>query len=196
MPALRSTFCQGEIIFLGVQPPGAAQSVPVGRLVLGFDGAEGDTRSGRLRASDERVSDQHPLGTPIANTRQLVILSQEELAEIAFAMRIPGLQPEWLGASIVLRGLPDVTHLPPSARLQGPDGATLVIDMEDRATAEPAAAIEAAFPEAGARFRPAAHNRKGVTAWVERPGILEPGQMLTLHIPDQRPWQRMRDVRG
>lgn len=198
MPALKSTFSCGEIVFLGVLPENASSSVPVERLILDFDGVQGDSRSGRTRLSDERVSEQHPLGTEIANTRQLLVLSQEELAETAFAMRVQTLEPAWLGASIMLRGLPNLTHLPPSSRLQGPDGATIVIDMEDRAIGDPAVAavIEAAYPEAGARFKPAAHNRKGVTAWVERPGVFEIGQTLTLHIPDQRAWQRMNDFRG
>ena len=118
MPALRPTHFSGEIIFLGqVEPGHGLASKPVERLVLGFEGAEGETHSGLTRPSCSRVLDLHPKGTEIANTRQLTILSDEELAETAFALHIPRLAPEWVGASIVLRGLPDLTHLPPSSRL-------------------------------------------------------------------------------
>ena len=37
-------------------------------------------------------------------------------------------------------------------------------------------------------------GRRGVVAWVERPGVLELGQSLTLHIPDQRAWEFLRDA--
>jgi len=197
MPALKSTQFHGEIVFLGLVPPGGGlASEPVTQLVLGFDGAQGESHSGRTRASCSRVTEQHPPGTEIANTRQLTILSEEELAETAFAMRVPHLAPEWVGASIVLRGVPDLTHLPPSSRLQGPDGATLVVDMENRACVLPGKVIETVHPGAGPRYKPAAQGRRGVTAWVERPGVLELGQSLRLHIPDQRVWSRMSDVRG
>lgn len=197
MPALKATQYYGEILFLGVVAPGAGlASQPVERLVLGFEGAEGEAHSGRLRDSCSRVTEQHAIGTQIANTRQLSILSDEELAETAFALHIPRLAPEWVGANIVLRGLPDLTHLPPSSRLQGPDGATLVIDMENRACVLPGKVVEHHHPGVGARYKPAAQGRRGVTAWVERPGVLEPGQALRLHIPDQRAWEHMRDVRG
>lgn len=197
MPALKSTRYSGLITFLGLVVPGAGlASRPVERLVLGFDGPEGEAHAGRTRQSCSRVTEQHSKGTEIANTRQVTLLSQEELAETAFAMGISALAPEWVGANIVLQGLPDLTHLPPSARLQGPDGATLVIDMENRACVLPGKVIEHFHPGAGARYKPAAQGRRGVVAWVERPGVLEAGQSLRLHIPDQRPWERMDDVRG
>ena len=197
MPALKATQFRGEIVFLGLVEPGTGlASRPRERLVLGFEGAEGEAHSGRTRESCSRVTEQHEIGTEIANTRQITILSQEELAETAFVLHIPQLMPEWVGANIVLRGLPDLTHLPPSSRLQGPDGVTLVIDMENRACVLPGKVIEHHHPGAGARYKPAAHNRRGVVAWVERPGVLELGQELRLHIPDQRAWERMADVRG
>lgn len=197
MPSLRSTSFHGEIVFLGlVRDAARPLSEPVEQFTLGFDGISGDARSGRVRESCERVTDQHQPGTEIANVRQISILSDEELAETAFALRIPRVAPEWVGASIVLRGLPDLTHLPPSSRLTGPDGVTLVVDMADRPTASAGEVIETFQPGVGARYRPAALNRRGVTAWVERPGVLELGQSLQLHIPDQRGWEKMSDVRG
>ncbi len=195
MPALKATRFSGEIVFLGIVPAGQGlASQPIERMELGFEGAAGESHGGRTRASCSRVTSQHPVGTEIANTRQLSILSEEELAETAFALHIPRVAPEWVGASIVLRGLPDLSHLPPSSRLQGPDGATLVVDMENRACVLPGKVIEHHHPGTGARYKPAATGRRGVVAWVERPGVLELGQSLTLHIPDQRAWEFLRDA--
>jgi hypothetical protein len=40
----------------------------------------------------------------------------------------------------------------------------------------------------GAKFKPAAVGKRGVTASVEREGLLEIGDVMRLHIPDQRSW--------
>ncbi len=197
MAALKPTEFSGEIVFLGRVPTDAGlASVACERLVLGFDGAEGEAHGGRTRLSCSRVLAQHPRGTQIANTRQLTILSSEELAKTAIAMELPEIDPQWVGASIVLRGLPDLTHLPPSSRLQGPDGVSLIVDMENRACVLPGKVIEAQHEGFGARYKPAASGRRGVTAWVERPGTLELGQSLRLHIPDQRIWSHFDEARG
>ncbi|WP_420343365.1 MOSC domain-containing protein [Paenirhodobacter sp.] len=197
MPALTPTQFRGEVVFLGRVPVGGGlASEPVPSLDLAFGGAVGEAHSGLTRPSCSRVAQQHPKGTEIANVRQLSVLSEEELAETAFAMRISQLAPEWVGASVVLRGLPDLTHLPPSSRLQGPDGATLVVDMENQACVLPGRVIEGIHPGTGARYKPAAQGRRGVTVWVERPGQLRLGQILRLHVPGQRPWAHLADARG
>jgi len=47
----------------------------------------------------------------------------------------------------------------------------------------------------GRRFKQAAEGRRGVTAWVEREGVLRVGEMLRLHIPDQPAWSELSRVR-
>ena len=148
------------------------------------------------RSSCSRVISQHPRGTEIRNARQFSVLSDEELTAIAATMGVARLEPSWLGASLVISGIPDLSHLPPSSRLQGPDGVTLVIDMENRPCHLPAKVIETHAPGFGARFKRAALGRRGVTAWVEREGRLALGQMLRLHIPDQPVWSELSRVRA
>ena len=60
--------------------------------------------------------------------------------------------------------------------------------MENRPCNLPGREIEAEAPGHGKAFKAAAQNRRGVTAWVERPGSLALGDSLTLFIPDQRAW--------
>lgn len=194
MPALVPTEFYGEIVWLGVSPnpegEGSLRSVGRDALELGFDGPGGEIRhAGRTRLSCSRVLSQHERGTEIANVRQLSIVSQEELDEIAQECGLDTINPEWVGATVVLKGLPDFTHVPPSSRLQVPNGTTIVIDMENRPCILPGREIEKEHPEVGAKFKPAARDRRGVTAWVERPGVLELGQKVRLHIPEQRSWQ-------
>jgi len=49
--------------------------------------------------------------------------------------------------------------------------------------------IETARPGHGKAFKSASKGLRGVTAWVERPGTLRPGDTLRLHLPDQRAWR-------
>jgi len=62
--------------------------------------------------------------------------------------------------------------------------------MENRPCSLPARPIEAQHTGVGGAFKAAAQGRRGVTAWVEREGVFRLGDDITLHIPDQRGWQR------
>ncbi|EPX86836.1 MOSC domain-containing protein [Salipiger mucosus] len=198
MPALKPTDFIARIEWMGRVPLGDSglRSVPVETLELGFDGPQGERHAGLTRPSCSRVTAQHVRGTEIANARQLSILSAEELDEIAAKMGIEALDPVWLGASMIVSGIGDFSHLPPSSRLQAPDGATLVIDMENRPCNLPAREIESEREGFGKRFKTAAKGRRGVTAWVERPGRLSLGEPLRLHIPHQPVWTHYDEARA
>ena len=191
MPALKPTGRTGKIVWLGTVPDrnAALASMSTKALELTFAGPAGEDHGGLTRASCERVTAQYPEGTEIRNTRQLSIVSHEELLAIAEEMEIERLDPSWVGASMVVEGIPDFSHLPPSSRLQGPSGATLTIDMQNRPCVLPHSVINSAFPGKGNRFKAAAKGRRGVTAWVEREGTIRLDEEVTLHIPDQRAWQ-------
>jgi len=190
MPALKKTAFVGEITWLGRVADRAAglPAEPVTELVLGFAGPLGEAHGGMTRPSCSRVLGLYPRGTPIRNTRQLSILSAEELEAIAADMGLPALDPALLGASMVLSGLPDLSHLPPSARLLAESGACLTVDMENRPCTLPARPIETRHPGHGAAFKAAAKGRRGITAWVEAEGRLTLGARLSLFIPDQPQW--------
>ena len=198
MPALLPTAFTATVTWLGrvANRDAALAAAPCAALTLGFAGPAGEAHAGLTRPACSRVSAQHPRGTEIRNARQLSILGAEELAAIAAAMGLDALDPAWLGASVVVSGLPDFSHLPPSSRLQAPDGATLVVDMENRPCSLPARVVEDARPGFGRAFRAAAAGRRGVTAWVERPGALALGDTLRLHIPDQPVWTRLAEARA
>lgn len=190
MPTLVETQFSGEVTWLGRVPADKSlQAESQSILDLVFEGVAGERHEGSVRASCSRVGNMHPAGTNIRNVRQLSVLSLEELQAISNAMGVRQLDPGLLGASIVLRGIADFTHVPPSARLQGPSGVTLVVDMENRPCVLPGREIEAVQPGYGAAFKPAAKGLRGVTAWVERPGRLSLGEKLKLFVPDQRQWE-------
>ncbi|MEM6634253.1 MAG: sulfurase [Pseudomonadota bacterium] len=190
MPALLTTSFRGEVVWLGRVADRSEDLVSraLERAELRFSGIDGEDHGGLTRPSCSRVIALYPRGTEIRNTRQLSVVSSEELAEIARAMNIDRLDPAWIGASVVVRGIPDFSHLPPSSRLQAPSGATLTIDMANRPCHLPAAPIDREIPGAGRNFKTAARDRRGVTAWVERAGEIALGDTLRLFVPDQRPW--------
>ncbi len=191
MPALVPTDHVGTVTWLGrvADRSAALASAAADRLVLTYAGPEGEAHGGLTRPSCSRVLGLYPRGTDIRNTRQLTILSDEELAAIAQGMGLAALDPALLGATLVLRGIPDLSHLPPSSRLQGEGGATMVVDMQNRPCTLAAREVEGANPGSGKHFKPAATGQRGVTAWVERPGTLEIGEKVRLFVPDQRAWQ-------
>ena len=124
--------------------------------------------------------------TPIRNTRQASIVSAEELAEIARRMGLPEIKPDWLGANLVLSGIPRFTMLPGSTRLIFSSGASLVVDTENAPCRFPAEVIDRHHPGSGPKFVPNAQHLRGVTGWVEREGWIRRGDSVAVHLPPQR----------
>ena len=193
MPELRKTDHVAEITWLGMVPQDREniRSVAMDQARATYAGFEGDFHAGLTRPACVRVRNLHPKGTEIRNTRQLSILSAEEMAQIAAAMDLPELDPTLLGASIILKGIPDFTLVPPGSRLQNAHGATLVVDIENGPCNLPAREIEADAPGHGKGFKSAAQGKRGVTAWVEREGPLALGDRLTLFVPNQPVWPHL-----
>lgn len=191
MPALIPTDYTCEIVYLGIVPDRevALASSPETEVFASFAGVAGECHGGLTRPSCSRVSSQFSRGTEIRNVRQFSIISAEEMAAVAETIGIDQVLPEWMGASIMVRGLPDFTFIPPSSRLQTESGTTLVVDMENRPCMFPGKEeLEPRHPGKGKLLKTAAKGKRGVTAWVEREGVLRIGDRFTLHVPDQRAW--------
>lgn len=190
MPALAPTKITGEVVWIGHVPDRDAslRSQAADMAELTYAGIAGEVHGGLTRPSCSRVLSQYPRNTEIRNVRQLSVVSAEELAQIAADCGLETVNPALIGASLVIKGIPDFSHLPPSSRLQFADGSTIVVDMQNRPCHLPAKVINADHPGAGDKFKTAAKGKRGVTAWVEREGKIHLGDTVTLHIPDQRAW--------
>jgi len=187
---LTPTDLVAEIRFLGINNEGVDLSTnPINKVDIDYSGFIGDSHSGLTRASCVRVKSQYPKGTEIRNTRQISALSAEEISLIAQTMQLDDLNPAWLGANLVVTGLPAFSQLPPSSRLIAPNGTSLVVDMENAPCRFPGEIIEQHAPGFGRLFPQAAVNKRGVTLWVERTGSLVVGDKLTLHIPPTCNWR-------
>ncbi len=188
MPLIAKAPFKGRVarLFRGKDRDSGLEKPETDRLGLTFAGIAGDCHAGLTRKSDSRTLQLYQRNTDIRNVRQATLVSDAELADIARAMGIPAVDPEWLGANAVISGIPDLTLLPPSTRLQFPSGATLVVDMENAPCRQVADVIAAHYPEPKLGFVAAARNKRGVTAWVEREGDIEAGDEIIAWLPPSR----------
>ncbi|WP_299866684.1 MOSC domain-containing protein [uncultured Hoeflea sp.] len=159
---------------------------PIEKATMTFGGMQEDRHSKLVTKADVRYRRQYPDGTPIRNTRQVSILSVEELLVIQHKMDLPEFDAGWIGANMVVSGIPDFTLLPPSTRLLFSSGAALVVDNENRPCRYPGDEIEALYPGHGRFFAKAAANRRGVVAWVEKEGDINLDDQIAVHLPPLR----------
>ena len=171
---------------LAAEGDGFATSA-VASLVFTFDGIPGDFHAGPTRRSGGREP-WYPRGTEMRNERQISILATDELEEVARRMEVDRIEPEWIGANLVIDGLPRLSMIPPRTRLEFENGAVLRVDGQNgpcRAAGKAIAArypgregLDLAFPKVAKRLR-------GLVAWVEKPGTVAPGEKVTANIPEQ-----------
>ncbi len=174
-------------------------SRPVDRLELTYAGIVGDFHAGLTRPSGSREP-WYERGTEMRNERQLSILSVEELAEIAADMGLTQIEPGWIGANLVLEGMPAMTYLPPRTLLFFPSGATLRIDgangpcriaggsIAEQVGAKPVMVDgEPDFTrtDLALAFKDAARMKRGLVAWVEREGVVRAGEEVNIRVWEQ-----------
>lgn len=168
---------------------GSFQTEPVAELVLGFDGIAGDFHAGGTRRSGGREP-WYPRGTEIRNERQLSIVALDELAVVAERMGIAELKPEWIGANLVIDGLPSLSMLPAGTLLFFEGGVTLKVDGQNKPCryAGQSIAENAGMQDrdAGALLFPKSAKRlRGLVAWVEKPGRIVADEEISVRVPEQ-----------
>lgn len=164
-------------------------TVPVDALSLTFEGIEDDFHMGYTRHSGGREP-WYPRGTQMRNERQLSIVAPDELATVAGGMSLEAVQPEWIGANLLLEGIPQLSMLPSGTMLFFKGGVTLKIDGQNAPCrlAGRSVATRANMPdiEAGALLFPKVARRlRGLVAWVEKPGHIVAGEDVSVRIPEQ-----------
>ena len=174
---------------LYVAPADHFQTCPVGELRLGFDGISGDFHAGPTRRSGGREP-WYPRGTEMRNERQLSVVAADELAIVAERMGLAEIKPEWIGANLLIEGVPTLSMLPAGTLLFFKGGVTIKVDAQNgpcriagRSIAENAGMADV---EAGALLFPKAAKRlRGVVAWVEKPGTIKAGEEMSVRVPEQ-----------
>jgi hypothetical protein len=181
---------QGTVsgLYIGLQSK-THVTTPQTQVQVTFAGFDGDQHAGLTRRSDGRTP-FYPRGTLIRNERQVTIVSSIELAQTATLMGIPEIRPEWIGANVLIDGIPHLTLLPSRTRLFFASGTVLLVNGENSPCTVAGKAIEQQVGRLGLadEFPKAAVHRRGITATVERPGMIHVGDIVTAEVYEQTPY--------
>lgn len=177
---------EGRVAGAYAAPDGHVASSAVPQLQLTYEGIPNDRHAGLTRASGPREP-WYPRGTPMRNERQVSILSVEEMAEVAASLALAELPAEWIGANLLLEGIPRLSHLPPRSILMFPSGAAIRIDGDNGPCRISGRSIAAQTGVAQHEFAfvQAAKGRRGLVGWVEREGSVSPGDTVQIRIWSQ-----------
>jgi hypothetical protein len=163
----------------------------VARLDVDLQGIPGDRHYGFTRKAGARER-WYKAGMEMRSGRQLTLVSAEELEIIARRMELPRIEPEWLGANVLLQGVPDFTLLPWGSRLFFTGGAVLVNEGDNAPCRFAGAEIARQFPDRSGLdllFPKQAQNLRGILASVECAGMITAGP-VRIKIPKQQQWTK------
>ena len=134
-------------------------------------------------SSDVRQKEVFSRGTEIRNHRQVSIVDATELAAIAHALGLPALEPGTIADNICTEGIDDLTSLPPLTRLVFEGGAVLLTGGRNMPCTIAGGLVADRYGTRPEHFPKAAMGLRGITGWVEHPGIIRPGTLLTVVTP-------------
>jgi hypothetical protein len=172
-----------RVLALHVWPAGDGNPAPVEELVLDWGGLVGDRHYGETMSSDTRQKSVYARGTTIRNHRQVSLVDAAELAIIAAALGVQELSPGLIADNICTEGIPELTGLPRMTRLAFDGGVVLMCGGENMPCTIAGAMVEVAHGTSPTAFPKAAIGHRGVTAWVEHPGVIRPGEGIRVLTP-------------
>ncbi len=157
---------------------------PVESISLDWGGVPGDRHYGEHMQSNSREGHAFPRGTTIRNYRQISIVDQAELEKIAQRLELDRIAPGTIADNIATEGIPDLTALPLMTRLRFPSGATIMTGGENNPCTIAGGMVQARYGAQAHKFPKAAIHLRGITGWVERPGVIRIGdsiELISLH---------------
>lgn len=171
---------------LATTGPDGFETTATEALDLTLEGVAGDGHAGFTRKAGGREP-WYPRGGEMRSGRQLTVVSTEELREIGDALGLPPVEAGWIGANLVVEGVPRLSFLPAGTRLFLEGGAALVVEGQNAPCRHAGRALarhtgrpgdELSFPKAAKRVR-------GLVASVERAGPARAGAQLKVRLPEQ-----------
>lgn len=166
--------------------PADLPSQPVDEVEVQWEGFVGDKHFGFTKKAG---SGQNPYakGAEVRNTRQVSIVSREELAEVAGKLDLPAIEPSWVGANLMISGVPDLTQLPSGSRLYFENGVGIVIEGPNMPCTTAGGSLQAQYPDRPditTAFPKQAMGKRGLVGWVEKPGTIRTGEAVTVRLAE------------
>jgi hypothetical protein len=169
------------VVATHIWPATSKTPISVEYLDLDFGGAIGDRHHGETMQAGVRQKKLFESGTEIRNLRQISIVDRGELTRVAAALGIDEIDPGVIADNIYTSGIDDLTSLAPMTRLEFSGGAMLLLGGENYPCTIAGAMVNRAHGARTESFPKAAMGLRGVTAWVERPAPIRPGDLITVH---------------
>lgn len=149
-----------------------------------WEGLVGDKHLGLTRGAG---SSQKPYvkGEEVRNVRQVSIVSIEELKQVAEDMGLPAIDPAWIGGNLLLSGIRGLTQLPSGSRLYFENGVGIVVEGENMPCTTAGGCIQNQYPdraEITSAFPKKAIGKRGLVAWVEKPGVIRAGESVVVRL--------------
>lgn len=172
-------------------------------VTLDLAGIVGDRHSGTSRKAGPREP-WLPRGTVMRNDRQLSAVCPAELGVVARRLSADRIEPEWLGANLLVSGLPEFSRLAPGSRLafggqwggkgRFDGGAVLRVEGYNFPCRKAGRALADALgrPELEFAFVREAAELRGLVLSVEVAGVIVPGDAVVL-LPPVVPKQAAAD---
>ena len=159
---------------------------PLNELRFELEGIEGDRHFGHVRYSSGREKKYYSNQTLTRNNRQWSGVSTEEIEIIKSEMQLPEVLPEWLGANLLVSGIPNFSKLPPLSHLMiGDDKTCLVVFEENGPCIYPDKVInENVEIKSKKSFPKAARGLRGVVGWIDKAGLIKVGDKIVVLIPE------------
>jgi len=152
-------------------------------LQFSLEGIPDNRHFGFQRLSGGREKKFYPRGTVIRNNRQWSAVSVEELKHIAETMQLEEVKPEWIGANLLISGIPDLSQLPGLTRLTfrpgSADEVVLIVYGQNKPCIHAHHSIENAVSQVIKNpFTKAAATCRGLVGWVEKEGVVRVGDVV------------------
>lgn len=160
--------------------PKLLPGIPVDEIQVTWEGFVGDKHYGLTMKSTSQQK-HSPKGTEVRNVRQVSIVSVEDLAAAAANLGIQRIDAAWVGANLLLSGIPNLTQLPSGSRLYFEGGVGIAVEGENLPCTTAGGCVQEHFPDREGittAFPKRALGKRGLVAWVEKPGRIRTGESV------------------
>lgn len=160
-------------------------SIPVNEIEFSFEGLPGDKHFG-LTAFALTKHPEYKGKIEVRNSRQISILSVEELSSISVEIGVPEIKAEWLFPNLLVSGIPYLSQLPPGTMFYFDGGLIIYNGGQNFPCKIVKDIIFEKYPHVEGidkKFIKAAWDKRGLLGWVEHPEKLNVGSSFKVVLP-------------